>query len=243
MPQPLIVVLLALIPAASNFLGGLLAEVRKVSSATLSAALHVAVGIVVAVVGLEVMPRALEVSPAWVPMLAFIAGAGLFLGIDAATEWLQQRGGGGGGRAWAVYGGVGVDLFSDGVLIGTGSVVNPALGVLLALGQAPADLPEGFAASATLRQAGVRRSQRILAGAGFAVPILVGAAVGYFALRGAPELVTLSVLAFTGGALLSVALEEMLPQAHDEASGRRDAFYIVAGFVVFAAVSTYLPAG
>ncbi|MDN5747089.1 MAG: ZIP family metal transporter [Pseudonocardia sp.] len=239
MSPSLTVVLLALIPAGANFLGGLLAEVREVSPAVLSAALHVAVGIVVAVVGLEVMPRALEVSPPWVPMLAFVAGAGLFLGIDAATERLQQRGGGE-GRAWAVYGGVGLDLFSDGVLIGTGTVVNPALGVLLALGQAPADFPEGFAASATLRRAGLGRARRILAAASFAVPILIGAALGYFALRDAPDLVTFSVLAFTGGALLSVALEEMLPQAHDEASGRRDAFYIVAGFALFAAVSTYL---
>lgn len=242
MPQPLIVVLLALIPAAANFLGGLLAEIREVSPAVLSAALHVAVGIVVAVVGLEVMPRALDIEGAWVPMVAFVAGAGLFLAIDAAAERLQQRGGGG-GRAWAVYAGVGLDLLSDGVLIGTGSVVDPALGVLLAIGQAPADLPEGFAASATLRRAGLTRGMRLLAGAGFAVPILLGAVLGYFALRGAPDLVTFSVLAFTGGALLSVALEEMLPQAHDEASGRRDAFCIVAGFVVFAAVSTYLPAG
>lgn len=148
----------------------------------------------------------------------------------------------GAGGAWAVYGGVGLDLFSDGVLIGTGSVINPALGVLLALGQAPADLPEGFAATATLRRAGIRRSRRLLAAAGFTVPIMIGAALGYLALRGAPQLLTLSVLTFTGGALLSVAVEEMVPQAHEEVRGRQDAFYLVTGFALFAAVSTYLPA-
>ena len=70
-------------------------------------------------------------------------------------------------------------------MIGTGSVINPGLGLLLAVGQAPADLPEGFAAQAALRRAGVRRSWRVLAGAGFVVPILLGAGLGYLALRDA----------------------------------------------------------
>lgn len=42
--------------------------------------------------------------------------------------------------------------------------------------------------------------------AGFAIPILLGAALGFLALRQAPEVVTLSVLALTGGALTGGAL-------------------------------------
>lgn len=135
-----------------------------------------------------------------------------------------------------------LDLLSDGILIGAGSVVDPALGVLLAIGQAPADVPEGFAASATLCRAGVTRRRRLLAGAGFGVPILVGAALGYLALRGAPDIVTLSVLAFTGGALLSVVVEEMVPQAHDANQSRWDSLFLVAGFALFAVISVYVPA-
>ncbi|WP_116049753.1 ZIP family metal transporter [Amycolatopsis palatopharyngis] len=238
------VLLLAAIPAAANFAGGLVAEVRPVSSRTLSFALHAAAGIVIAVVGLEVMPRALSTTPAWVPMLAFIAGAGLFLGLDALSGYIKTRVGGdnsGSGSPWAIYGGVSLDLLSDGILIGTGSVVNPSLGVLLAVGQAPADAPEGFAAAAALRRAGLPRSKRLLAGAGFAIPILTGAAVGYLALRGAPDIVTLSVLAFTGGALLSVVIEEMVPQAHDSNESRWDSLFLVSGFALFAAVSHYVP--
>lgn len=237
MPELLTVLLVALIPAGANFFGSVLAEVRAVSQRALSAALHIAVGIVVAVVGLEVMPRALDVPMPLVPMVAFVGGAALFLVVDATAERLQDRGN---GRAWAVYGSVGLDLFSDGVLIGTGSVLNPALGVLLAVGQAPADAPEGFAASAALRRAGVGRGLRLLAAVGFVAPILVGAAVGFLALRQAPDMVTFSVLAFTGGALLSLALEEMLPEAHDQFSSRRDAFYLTIGFALFAAVSVYV---
>ncbi|OLT35736.1 ZIP family zinc transporter [Actinomadura sp. CNU-125] len=247
MDELVIVAGLAALPAAANFAGGLIAEVRPVSDRSLGFALHAAAGIVIAVVGLEIMPRALEASAAWVPMLAFVAGAGLFLGLDRLADHLEARTAssgrnGDGGAPWAIYGGVALDLFSDGILIGTGAVINPSLGVLLALGQAPADLPEGFAAAAALRGANVPRRRRLAAGSGFAIPILAGAVAGYLALREAPQTVTLSVLAFTGGALLSVVVEEMVQQAHEANDSRWDSLFLVAGFTVFAAVSTYLPA-
>lgn len=70
------------------------------------------------------------------------------------------------GGALAIFGGVSIDLFSDGVMIGTGTVLNPALGLLLALGQMPAGVPEGFAAVATLRNAGIGQKRRLLVAAG-----------------------------------------------------------------------------
>lgn len=83
--------MLALIalPIVGNWLGGEVAEVLPVSRRTLSLALHVAVGIVLAVVGLEQMPEALEASPAWVPILAFMLGALFFVGLDAGVDRLQ----------------------------------------------------------------------------------------------------------------------------------------------------------
>lgn len=83
----------------------------------------------------------------------------------------------------AIFTGVALDLFSDGVMIGTASLINPSLGLLLALGQVPADIPEGFAAIATLKRAKVKRSQRILLSLAFGIPILLGASIGYFVLR------------------------------------------------------------
>ena len=133
-----------------------------------------------------------------------------------------------------------MDLFSDGVMIGTGTVLNPALGLLLALGQMPADLPEGFAAVATLRRAGIPRRRRLLMSAAFAVPILVGAALGFLALRRAPEVLTLSVLALTGGALTAVVVEEMVTEAHEGDTSSIGPIFLTAGFALFAAISVYL---
>lgn len=85
------------------------------------------------------------------------------------------------------------------------------------------DLSEGFAAVATLRRAGIPRKRRLLMAAGFTLPILFGATLGFVGLRHAPEIVTLSVLAGTGGALVAVVVEEMSPRrtrAIPQGSGR-----------------------
>lgn len=237
----LIVLGLAALPAAGNFFGGMLAELFNVSGRTLSLALHLAAGIVLAVVGLELMPEALEAEPPWVPLLAFTGGGAVFIGLDRAIGYVQARMGGGERQAGAlaIFSGVSMDLFSDGVMIGTATVLNPALGLLLALGQVPADVPEGFAAVATLRNAGMSRKRRILMAAGFAVPILLGAALGFLALRQAPEIVTLSVLALTGGALTAVVVEEMVSEAHEGETSRIGPIFLTLGFALFAAISVY----
>jgi ZIP family zinc transporter len=236
---------LAALPALANFAGGGLAEIFRVSARALSLALHLAAGIVLAVVGLELMPEALDSSAPWLPLLAFVAGGAVFIGLDRLVGYVQGRLGGDENQkgAFAIFGGVSMDLFSDGVMIGTGTVVNPALGLLLALGQMPADLPEGFAAVATMRNAGVKRRTRLLLTAGFAVPILLGAAIGYLALRGAPEIATLSVLALTGGALVAVVVEEMVSEAHEGDTSQLGPIFLTAGFALFAAISVYLGQG
>jgi ZIP family zinc transporter len=246
----LLVLALAALPAAGNFLGGLASEAFRVSGNGLGVALHAAAGVVLAVVGLELMPEALASSTPWVPILAFVGGGGFFLALDKVIGYVQARfAPDGQSGPWAIFSGVSLDLFSDGVMIGTGTVVNPALGLLLAAGQVPADIPEGFAAVATLRRAGVSRGRRLALAAAFAIPILIGATLGYFALRSAPELVTLSVLALTGGALTAVVIEEMVPEAHassrengeeDTDEPRLNALALVAGFALFAAISAYL---
>lgn len=240
----LTVLLLALLPAGGNFLGGIAAEFLRVSSKALSFALHAAAGILFAVVGIELMPEALGGAPAWMMLIAFVLGGLAAVGIDAAIGLVQTRaacraGGEVEAGPWGIYAGIAVDLFSDGLIIGTGSIINPALGLLLALGQVPADIPEGFATIATFKNKGVPRARRILLSASFSIPILVGATIGYFGVRGAPEWVKLGLLAFTAGILLTVAVEEIVAEAHEEEDSRWASLFLVGGFALFALLASY----
>ena len=238
------VLLLALLPAAGNFAGGVLAEFLRVSQRTLSFALHAAAGILFAVVGIELMPEALEGAPPWIMLIAFVLGGIAAVLIDQAIGLIQIRAASRAGAdveasPWGIYFGVAVDLFSDGVIIGTGSIINPALGVLLALGQVPADIPEGFATIATFKNKGVPRAKRILLSASFAVPILLGATIGYWAVRGQPDWVKLGLLAFTAGILLTVAVEEIVVEAHGEEDSRWASLFMIGGFALFALLASY----
>ncbi len=125
-------------------------------------------------------------------------------------------------------------------MIGTGAVLDPALGLLLALGQVPADVPEGFAAVATLRNAGVSRKRRLLMVAGFVRshpsrrrPWLLGTA------RRPRGRDPVSALAH-GRALAAVVVEEIVTEAHKGDTSRLEPVFLTAGCALFAAISVYL---
>ena len=240
MERYLLALALAALPAAANFAGGVLAEVVDVSRRRLSLVLHLAAGIVLGVVAVELVPEALEVDPAWLPIAAFVAGGLFYLLVDNVVDRLSARAGAGSGSAAVIFFAVAIDLFSDGIMIGTGTSVDFGLGLLLALGQTPADIPEGFAAIATFKQQGVPRGRRLLLAGAFTVPIALGVTVGYWGVRGASEAVKYSLLAFTAGVLMTVVVEEIIPEAHQEQDARLATVLLVGGFAMFALLSAYL---
>jgi ZIP family zinc transporter len=124
-------------------------------------------------------------------------------------------------------------------MIGTGSIIDPAFGLLLAMGQVPADIPEGFATIATFKAQGIPRAKRVLLSASFALPILLGTTLGYWAVRGQPEVVKFSLLAFTAGILLTVVIEEIVTEAHEQEDARWASMFLVGGFALFALITVY----
>lgn len=242
MNEFLTVIALASLPAIGNFVGGLLAEGLDVSRRTLSLALHAAAGILMAVVGVELMPQALQAQPSWLVVLAFAAGGGFYILVDGAIKFMEARYSSGSGTAgaWVIFFGVSVDLFSDGVMIGAGSTIALSLGLLLALGQVSADLPEGFALTADFKHQGLSRAKRLLASAFFMVPVYLGATLGYWIVRDEPQVVKLSLLAFTAGILITLVVEGMMPEAHQVEDARLSALVFVLGFALFTLLSLYL---
>ncbi len=231
-------------PALGNFAGGVLAEMVPVSRRVLNLVLHAAGGIVIGVVAVEIIPRAVEADPAWLIVLAFVLGGGFYVATGWVVERLQSRfGSENGAGPWMIFFGVSTDLFSDGVLIGTGSTISVGLGLLLAVGQVPADFPEGFSSTASFRRAGAPRRRRLLLSAAFAIPIFAGATLGYWAMRDAPEIYQLALLTFTAGILTTLVVEELVPEAHEaleEGESRLAPLVFVAGFALFALLSAYL---
>lgn len=230
---------LALMPAFGNFAGGVLAELVPTSGKTLSHALHAAAGILLAVVGIELMPEALAGAPPWIVVAGFCLGGAFYVFLEWALD-LAPGGGQEASGAWMIYAAVSIDLFSDGLMIGVGSSVSFDLALVLAIGQITADIPEGFAAIANFKDKGVPKGRRLLLAGSFAIATLLGATIGYWLLRDQSEELQRAALAFTGGLLTLAAVEDMLTEAHEAAEDvRLSSVAFVGGFALFTLVASY----
>lgn len=237
----------ALIPALAALAGGLLAEATHVSEQKLSYALHAAAGSIIAAVGVELMPRTLDAAAPWVIVAAFVLGGASFELLDWALGLLQELAAAEGESTshraehpWILLVGVAVDLFTDGLMIGAGAALAPALSVVLALAAAPAQVPSGFVTIASLKRHGVPRGKRLIASGLFAVVLSLGTPAGYWIARDQSNTIQLSVLAFTAGALTVLVVEEMAPRAHRTAEARACSLLFLGAFAVFALVALYV---
>jgi ZIP family zinc transporter len=238
-----VVLALALFPALGNFFGGLLAEFVPTSTRALNRALHAAAGVVIAIVAVELTPRALQATSGWMVAIAFGVGGVAYVALRAMVDWLQRNASDQGDRSgmWMVYLAVAVDLFSDGLMIGAGAAVTTSLALVLALGQVLADVPEGFAAIAEFKDKGVARAQRLVLGLSFTVPALLAAGLAYLLLRDQSEALQMAGVVVTAGLLTVAAVEDMMTEAHASAADTRiSVLAFVGGFVLFTLVSAGL---
>lgn len=236
---------LAFLPALGNFGGGMLAEFLPVKQGFVSKALHAAAGIVIAIIATELMPEALAGLSPWLVAAAFGAGGVAYVLISSAVDSLQssaKRGGGGNSSGmWMIYIAVSMDLASDGLMIGSGSAISTSMALVLASGQVLADIPEGYASIANMKENGVPRFRRILLSASFVIPVVGMAMVAYFLLRQVAEAWKFGALAFVAGLLSLAAVEDMISEAHESSEDTKwSMLSFTAGFVLFVLVSAGL---
>ncbi len=136
---------------------------------------------------------------------------------------------------------VATDLFGDGLLIGAGTAVASGLGLVLAVAQVLADVPEGAASNLTFRANAVDRRQRLLLSASFVLPAIVGAVLSYLLLRDQPASIQVGALVATAGLFSVAAFEDMITEAHDAAADTRTSTAaLLIGFCLFVVVSAGL---
>lgn len=234
------VLVLAALPAVANVGGGLLAEVLVIRRRTINLVFQWVAGMLLGVVGIELMPRALRTTHPWLVVLAFILGGGFFLLLEEEILPKEKSLSMGEtvGHPWALFSGILVDLFITGAVIGAGVTVERKLGVLLAVSLLVVDAPEGFLTIANLRSHGVAVTTRLALLATLGFSVFLGATVGYAVLRGHDPLAKLALLAFAAGMLLTLVADEMLPEARE--SGDVGIVLLLGGFAVTAALSVYV---
>ncbi|MEU6843157.1 ZIP family metal transporter [Streptomyces sp. NPDC046716] len=201
--------------------------------------LGLAGGLMLGVVGLDLLPEALEAAggPVFgVPaaLLLFVAG---FLGAHVLEHLLAQRKAAHGaaetenGRApevglTAASAMVGHSLM-DGMAIGAAIQVGGGMGLAVALAVIAHDFADGFNTYTLTRLYGnARRKALMMLFADAAAPVVGAASTLLFTI---PEQLLGGYLGFFGGVLLYLAAAEILPEAHHDHPARSTLAATVAG--------------
>jgi zinc transporter, ZIP family len=242
MQEFLFALTLSALPVVSNFIGAMIAEALPSSKQTLGLALHAAAGVLLAIASTELIPRVLIAKPVWAAILALFLGGAFFVWVNELLKLSKNRlrGIDLNTVSLAIFLSIAIDLFGDGLMIGTSLTISPHLGVVLASARVVAHIPEGFITNTAFKSQNMPRTERFLLLAAFIIPVWLGTTLGYWGLRGQGDLPKLVVLAFTTGALMVAIAEEIIPEAHQTQDTNWSMLTFIGSFALSMLFSSYL---
>ena len=242
--------LLSFLAGAATMLGGGLAFViKKENLSALAIGLGFSAGVMIYVSFMELLPQAVKAlqefygvrSGEWAGIILFFAGILLAWGIDWAlpshhvevhtldpSAKLKRL-----GLFTALV--LAVHNFPEGLATFTAALKSTALGGSVALAVAIHNIPEGVAVALPVFHATGSRKKAFLYSAlsGLAEP--VGALVGFVVLRHFLHGAVFGILfGMIAGIMVYVALDELLPTAHEYGEGHHVIWGIIGGMMVMA---------
>jgi zinc and cadmium transporter len=181
-----------------------------------------AVGTLLGVALLVLLPEALENLPARAVLGSLLAGIMLFFLLEKLVLWrhchthdCEAHG----TAAPMVIVGDAFHNFLDGVIIGTAVLTSIPLGISTALAVATHEIPQELGDMAILLHAGYSRRKAFVLNLVSGASAVLGALVAVFALEWVPQ-ITQYVLSVAAAGFLYVAMADLIPDLH---RGRIDA--------------------
>lgn len=235
-----------LFAASSLLVGAWLAQQFKIPKRVLGLIMAFGVGVLISAVAFELVEEAFQTyavhSGAWPVAIGLAAGAVVFFVGDAIID---RFGGHSHERAGsistqnsgkAILFGTVLDGIPESIVIGltivSGGVVSAAMVAAVFL----SNLPEAIASTASLKTSGWKRGQ--ILGMWLIVVVMSGLAslAGYALFDTASSGTIAFILAFAGGALLTMVVDSMAPKAYED-SGKLVGLVTTLGFGLAFALS------
>ncbi len=251
MSQLLFAFTLSFLAGAASAVGGLLSFfIKKENLSALAIGLGFSAGVMIYVSFMEILPHAQNAltllygaNGKWLTVLLFFVGIALAWGVDRClpplhvkeeslkqTAKLKQTG---------IFTAVALILhnFPEGLATFFSALDSVTLGFSIALAVAIHNIPEGIAVALPVYHSTGSRAKAFWASAASGMAEPVGAVAGYFILDYFLHDALLGVLfAGVAGIMVYLALDELLPTAHDYGHGHQVISGVIGGMALMAVV-------
>ncbi|TQR87689.1 ZIP family metal transporter [Mycobacterium hodleri] len=222
-------------PVAASAIGAGIAAVRPPGPRVVSAIQHFAAGVVISALAGEVLPDLRSEGHLGWAATGFVCGTALVLGLAAYGRRVDGREPKTGTSARSLPLGmlaaVAIDLLIDGLLVGLGVRLGSTQALILTIALTLEILFLSLSLVAELTERGLSATRATAVCTGLGLVTAVGAVVSVAVLAGVGTAVLAFVLAFGAAALLYLALEELLVEAHDQAETTFLSAMLFAGFL------------
>jgi len=229
---------------AALVVGALLATQLHIARRVLGLIMAFGAGVLISAVAFDLVEEAFDTSAGAGGVAAgFFAGAIVFFAGDALIDRMggNQRKSSGGeqadGSGLAIVLGAVLDGIPESIVLGIGLLGGTGVSVAFIAAVSLSNLPEGLAATTGLRSAGWSRRDVLLLWCGVALVSALASLAGYAAFDGVGPGTVAFVLAFAGGAILTMLADTMMPEAYEK-EGRLVGLSTAAGFALAFALHT-----
>lgn len=213
------IILLTLLGSVFSLFGGLILLLKKTWNKGFSLILtSFAAGVLLATAFLDLFPEGIEhmkEAGGGDVFLPALLGIILFFLLERTFVWFHHHHEAHDTKptVWMITLGDGLHNFIDGVAIAATFMINPAIGVTTAFAVAAHEIPQEIADFSVLLSKGLTKKKAIVFNVGSALTALVGATGMYFF----SEQLTAqlgTIVAFTAGMFVYIALSDLIPELH-----------------------------
>jgi ZIP family zinc transporter len=231
--------------SSSLVIGAVVAMRVPVSRLVLGLVLGFGAGVLLSAVAFELVQEAFETSGHLTDVAkGLFAGCAVFTLGDALIDRMggagrkRMEGGGDGGSALAIVLGTILDGIPESAVLGLTLLEGGAISVAMLTAVFLSNLPEAVAATSGLLAGGWRRERVFLLWGAVVLVSALAALAGYGLFDSASPSVIAFVLAFAGGAILTMLADTMMPEAFEK-GGRWVGVVTTLGFATAFAISAF----
>jgi ZIP family zinc transporter len=221
-----------LVAGSSLLIGALVALRFRLGDRVIGLVLAFGAGVLTSAVAFDLVDEAFDIADGK-GGLAFglFAGCAVFFAGDVLIGRFSAKSGGEDSGPLAIVLGAVLDGIPESIVIGLTLFESGEIGVAYLCAVFLSNLPEGIAATGGLIEAGWTKSRVVVLWSGIALVSALSSLAGYTLLKDASQSTVAFVLAFAGGAVLTMLASEMTPEAHEK-GGRLAGVFTTVGFAL-----------